>query len=370
MTSSALFRPVSIGDLKLEHSVVLAPLTRLRNDAGHAPGPLAVEYYSQRASVPGTLLISEGTVVSERGGGLVGAPGIYTEAQIAAWKKVVDVVHAKGSFIYMQLFAFGRAAQPEALEREGGYPYVAPSPIALTGNPATPRALSVEEIEEYVLDFGTAAAAAVDGAGFDGVEIHFANGYLIDQFLNENSNQRTDQYGGSIENRAKFALDVVAASAKAVGAKRTAVRLSPWGTFQDMDISKPQPLYTHVITRLRDEYPALAYVHVLEPRISGAMDKPDDEDTSGQSNDFIQDIWAPRPFIRAGGFDGISGAKEADRSGSLIAYGRLFISNPDLPRRIQDSIPLSKGDRSHYYTRGAVGYTDYPTADQISRPTL
>lgn len=353
--------------MNLKHRVVLSPMTRFRTNDDHVPLPYVAEYYSQRASVPGTLLITEGTIISPESGGWRNAPGIYSTEQINAWKqvkdkksrtivssnshlsyfhlKVTDAVHAKGSFIYLQIFAMGRAADPAYLAKlDPPAPYVSVSEIPLSdaSHSITPRPLTIPEIEQYIHDFASAATNAIR-AGFDGVEFHAANGYLADQFLQDTSNNRTDKYGGSVENRARFVLESVEAIVKAIGVKKTAVRLSPWSTFQgdiplvsprgavaddvlqDMRMTDPIPTFSYLVTRLRDLYPDLAFVHVIEPRVSGSNNV--DVVSESDSNDFIRDIWRPRPLISAGGYTRATGIKTAEIKGDLIGYGRSFLAN-------------------------------------------
>ncbi|KIM71062.1 hypothetical protein PILCRDRAFT_83167, partial [Piloderma croceum F 1598] len=244
-SSQKLFEPIQVGDLKLDHRVVMAPLTRFRATETHAPGPYAVEYYTQRADTPGTLIITEATLIAEKAGGYFGVPGIWSDEQIAGWKKAIDAIRAKGSFIYLQLWALGRSADPEEIKKENpANDFIAPSTIPLTGRTAVPRPMTVAEIKEFAQLYATAAYNAVYKAGFDGVEIHGANGYLVDQFLQDVSNDRTDEYGGSVENRSRFALEVVHAVVKAVEEKKTGIRFSPWNTFQDMAMKDPVPQYT------------------------------------------------------------------------------------------------------------------------------
>ncbi|KAF7792773.1 hypothetical protein EIP86_003871 [Pleurotus ostreatoroseus] len=361
MTISKLCTPIQVGTSSLRHRVVLAPLTRMRADDAHVPTKLMVEYYTQRASVPGTLLITESTLIAPQAGGYANVPGIWSQAQIDAWKDIVDAVHAKGSFIYVQLWASGRAAHPKVLEEEGHYPYVSASDIALSTSPVKPRPLTLDEIKEYIQLFATAASNAVHGAGFDGVEIHGANSNLVDQFIQDVTNKRTDEYGGSIANRSRFALEVADAIVEKIGAERTGIRLSPWAHFGDMGMKNPVPQFSHVVSELARRHPSFAYVHVIEPRVDGLQDI---EIPEGQSNDFIRDIWRPRPLISAGGYNREIALDVAETKGDLIAFGRLFISNPDLPLRLLKDIPAHKGDRSTYYTHGGEGYTDYPFAEE------
>jgi NADPH2 dehydrogenase len=230
--TSALFTSIQVGHMSISHRIVLAPLTRIRAHSTHVLGPHAATYYAQRASVPGTLLISEGIVISQAAGGMDFVPGIYTQEQVEGWRRVTDAVHEKGSFIFCQLWALGRAARPEVLAKENDSPFVSASPIPLSTNPTlVPHTLTEDEIKVYIDTYVAAARNAI-AAGFDGVEIHCANGYLIDQFLQEVSNTREDGWGGSIEKRARFAIEVVDAIVKEVGAERVGIRLSPWSPFQ------------------------------------------------------------------------------------------------------------------------------------------
>ncbi|KIM82855.1 hypothetical protein PILCRDRAFT_7744 [Piloderma croceum F 1598] len=367
-SSQKLFEPIQVGDLKLDHRVVMAPLTRFRATETHAPGPYAVEYYTQRTDTPGTLIITEATLIAEKAGGYFGVPGIWSDEQIAGWKKIVDAIRAKGSFIYLQLWALGRTADPEEIKKENpANDFIAPSAIPLTGKTAVPRPMTVAEIKEFVQLYATAASNAVHKAGFDGVEIHGANGYLVDQFLQDVSNDRTDEYGGSVENRSRFALEVIDAVVKAVGEKKTGIRFSPWSIFQDMAMKDPVPQYTDVITRIRDLYPDFSYIHVVEPRVDGSTTRNAVNSHQASQSDLIRDLWAPRPFISVGAFDRKLGLEVAEKKGHLIAYGRPFISNPDLVYRLKNNLPLAKGNRATYYgprNWTPEGYTDYPVAVQ------
>ncbi|EIW62644.1 NADH:flavin oxidoreductase/NADH oxidase [Trametes versicolor FP-101664 SS1] len=359
----ALFQPIQVGDIKLGHRVVLSPLTRIRANGEHVHGDLALEYYKQRASVPGTLLITEATYISPQAGGMANVPGIYNDAQIAAWKKITDAVHEKGSYIYLQLWALGRAARPASLHEENpDYPYVSASPIALSTSPDdVPRALTKEEIKQYIQWYATAAANSVHKAGFDGVEIHGANGYLIDQFLQDVSNKRTDEYGGSIENRARFALEVTEAVVAAVGQSKTAMRLSPWSLYQDMREENPIPTVTYLVEQYKKKYPNLAYIHVVGPGGPGSKGPDNEEDTH-----FVQKLWAPRPVITTGGYDRESGIKVAEETGQIVGYGRAFLSNPDLPFRLQNNIKLNDPEYDSFYLpMAAKGYTTYPFSEEF-----
>ncbi|KAI0076972.1 NADH:flavin oxidoreductase/NADH oxidase [Panus rudis PR-1116 ss-1] len=357
MSSSKLFQPAKVGDAQLEHRVVMAPLTRFRADINHVVSDLVSEYYGQRSRIPGTLIISEATFISAKAGGYDNIPALETPEQIAGWKKVTQVIHKNNSFIFAQLWALGRAAVPAVLARDG-FPYISASDIPLSGKESDPpRPLSVEEIQEYVQTYAKAASNAIE-AGFDGVEIHGANGYLIDQFLQDVSNTRTDQYGGSIENRARFALEVIDAIVKAIGAKRVGIRLSPWGTFQDMRMKDPIPTFSYLVNKIKELYPEFAFIHVVEPRVNGVYDETPGE---GESNDFLRKLWSPRPFIAAGGLKRDSAIEFADNNGDLVAFGRFFIANPDLPYRLKYDLPLNPYDRSTFHkVLSPDGYLDYP----------
>ncbi|KAK1232843.1 hypothetical protein PQX77_004009 [Marasmius sp. AFHP31] len=366
-STSRLFQPVNLGDLVLSHRVVLAPLTRWRADMNHVPHvPIVKEYYSQRGSKPRTLLISEATFIHPRAGGYIHIPGIWSDAQIAAWKEIVNGVHEKGSYIYLQLWALGRAADPEQLQSEDpSYAYVSASDVQFSERRVSPRPLTVEEIENYAQYYGEAAKNAIHKAGFDGVEVHGANGYLIEQFLKEASNRRTDAYGGSPENRARFALEMVDAVVKAVETT-------------DKD---PIPTYSHLVKELKKAHPTLSYIHVVDPRVDGIADV----DPGDRSNEFIREIWTKGPggneaedgrrLISAGNYNVQSGTELADTKGDLVAFGRWFISNPDLPYRLQHDIPLTPYNRSTFALLGSlepIGYTDYPFArrDKATGPAV
>ncbi|KIK43903.1 hypothetical protein CY34DRAFT_80954 [Suillus luteus UH-Slu-Lm8-n1] len=363
--TATLFTPIQVGRMNLSHRIVLAPLTRLRAYPTHVPGPHAATYYAQRGSVPGTLLVSEATFVSQAAGGRDFVPGIYTQEHVEGWRKVTDAVHEKGSFIFCQLWALGRAASPDALAKENNSPFVSASPIPLSTNPtAVPHALTEPEIKSYITSFVTGARNAI-AAGFDGVEIHGANGYLIDQFLQEVSNTREDGWGGSIEKRARFAIEVVDAIVKEVGAERVGIRLSPWSPFQDMGIPDPKPQFSYLVTKLR-KYD-LAYLHVTEPRIGGNIDV---DAPPQSSNNFLREIWCKEGrndvFISAGGYTRQAAIETAQEHGGMIAFGRLYIPNPDLAARLIHDLPLTKPDRATFYLAGDLtekGYTDFPAAD-------
>ncbi|KAL4883797.1 hypothetical protein BJY04DRAFT_24639 [Aspergillus karnatakaensis] len=364
MSNKALFKPLQIGPITLTHRIAMAPLTRLRASPTRAPTPLMQEYYTQRASFPGTLLISEGTIVSAVScGGFPHAPGIWSEEQVAAWKEITDAVHEKESFIFCQLFAMGRAANAiTALEE--GIEVVAPSAIAKDDDEGTtvPRAMTVTEIKQAVEDFAIAARNAIR-AGFDGVEVHGANGYLTDQFLQDVSNTRDDEYGGSVENRSRFLYEVLNAVVDAVGAERVGLRLSPWSRFAGMGMRDPIPQFSDII--LKAKVLDLAYLHLVEGRIDGA----EDADRPGGLN-FAYKIW-DRPVLVAGGYTPERARRLAEEEypdkDIVVVFGRHFISNPDLVYRVREGLELAKYDRKTFYVNSDVGYVDYPfSAEYLS----
>jgi N-ethylmaleimide reductase len=358
--SLKLLEPTQLGTYRLKNRIVMAPLTRNRAKEGNVPQPMNVEYYSQRATAG--LIISEATQISPQGQGYPFTPGIHSAEQVAGWQQVTKAVHDRGGRIFLQLWHVGRISHP-CFQLNGGLP-VAPSAIAPEGEVSTftgsepyvtPRALEIAEIPGIIADYRRAAENAL-AAGFDGVEVHSANGYLLDQFLHDGSNQRTDKYGGSIANRARLLLEVIAAVIDVWGSDRVGVRLSPSGNFGTMFDRDPHALFTYVVQQL--DLLNLAYIHIVEPRVQGneTVDNPD----MALSTHNFRTIYRGT-IISAGGHDRDTGeatlqAGDAD----LIAYGRLFISNPDLPQRFALSVPLNPYDRSTFYGGGEPGYTDYP----------
>lgn len=363
---SKLFTPVKVGAHDIAHRVVLAPLTRMRADDGARPGRLMAEYYRQRTS-PGALLISEATIAAPNGNGYLGAPGLYDDSQIAGWKLVTDAVHAKGGKIFLQLYHAGRQSNAE-VQPAGSQP-VGPSAIPHSGVaytksgwvPNTPnRMLEIDEIAGLVESFRRAAQRGVE-AGFDGVELHAANGYLFDQFLQDGSNKRTDRYGGSFENRARFLLDTTRAVISVWGSDKVAVRLGPSGSWGDMSDSDPEGLFTYVASEL--DKLDLAYLHLIEPRVLGNVDD-ESRDPNPVAAQRIRKVYQGT-IIAAGGFKGdtaeaIVAAGDAD----LVAFGRDFIANPDLPARLARKLPLNPYDRPTFFGGTEVGYTDYPFHDE------
>ncbi|KAJ7633144.1 NADH:flavin oxidoreductase/NADH oxidase [Roridomyces roridus] len=366
--SSSLFQAYTLGPISLKHRVVLPPLARYKIDAAHVPLlPLVKEYYTQRARTQGTLLIAEATIIAAKAGGYP-MPGIWNQDQIRAWKEVTDSVHAKGSFIFLQILALGRNAMLSVLRNEDpSFELVGPSTIPVAADREDkPRALTVAEISEYVELFAQAARNAIE-AGFDGVEIHGANGCLVDQFLQDVSNDRTDDYGGSIENRARFPLSVLKAVSQAISEERTSIRFSPWNQFGGMGMADPIPTFCYVISEIKRLHPKLAYLHLIEPRINADATAETTAENAAQSNEVFFNLWGDRPLIVAGGCTRECAMKlAAERANVLVCFGRHFLANPDLPLRLEKNIPLNPYDRSTFYLamqNDPKGYTDYPFAE-------
>jgi N-ethylmaleimide reductase len=368
-----LFSPLKVGPYQLKHRVALAPLTRLRAEKPSlAPRPLNAEYYAQRAT-PGGLLIAEASSVLPTGFGHPGVPCIYSEQQVEGWKKVVDAVHAKGAFIFLQLWHVGRVSH-SSFQPDGALP-IAPSAVAIADDLKTvtadgkvvpyetPRALETDEIPQIVEAYKQAARNAL-AAGFDGVEIHGANGYLVEQFLQSRSNLRTDRYGGSTPNRVRFLLEVTQAAIDVWGAHRVGVRLSPYGIANGSGEAEPMPLYSYAIEQLNPL--GLAYLHFIEPRSSGAGRAEVNWQGVPSAMVLYRPIWKG-VLITAGGFTGQAAeAAIAEGHADAIAFGRIFISNPDLPLRLRHGYPLTPYDRKTFYGGGAAGYTDYPFYDAMA----
>lgn len=361
----ALFEPMLLGEYVLPHRVVMAPMTRNRAGEGNVPRELIARYYRQRASA--ALIVTEATQVSPRGVGYPNTPGIHTDEQEAGWRRVVEAVHGEGGRIFAQLWHVGRISL-RRMQPDGARP-LAPSAVRPDVSlptpdgeerPPTPRALETREVQEVVEEFAAAGERA-DRAGFDGVELHSANGYLVDQFLRDGTNRRTDRYGGSPENRARFLLEVVEALVDVVGAPRVGVRLSPLSSFNDMSDSDPAATFGHAASRLDRLGPG--YLHLVEPE----SPKPPvaDEGRTGRVFGAIREAWSGR-LMANGGYDAASGARAvASRYADLVSYAKLFLANPDLPRRFAEDLPLNEPDPHTFYGGGAGGYVDYPTWDEI-----
>ncbi|KAJ6491545.1 hypothetical protein DFH09DRAFT_1453348, partial [Mycena vulgaris] len=303
------------------------------------------------------------TLIAARAGGYPHVPGIWNEEQIGSWKEITDSVHTCGSYIFLQLWALGRSGYPTQLRGEdAAFPYISASDVQLKSTDEAPRPLSVLEIQEYVSLYVQAAKNALR-AGFDGVEVHAGNGYLIDQFLQDVSNKRSDDYGGSVEKRSRFALEVLRAVTQTIGADRTGIRVSPWSTWGEMRMTDPRPTFTYLVWQMKATHPDLAYIHVVEPRISGDGDIEEDDSTA--SNDFLRALWAPKTFISAGGYSRDSALERAEKDGDLIAFGRQFLANPDLPVRLMKALSTNEPDRTTFYLPGSeMGYTDYPALEE------
>lgn len=360
-SSSVLYQPYTLGSLTLANRMVMAPLTRSRANERLAPTDLMRTYYEQRAGAG--LIVTEATQVCPEGQGYIGTPGVYSEEQVAGWKKVVDAVHAKGGKICMQLWHVGRISH--TFFQPGNVAPVAPSAVRANAkvfipsgfdDVSMPRALTVDEIKVLVATFRQAAENA-KRAGFDMVEVHGANGYLIDQFLRDKTNQRQDVYGGSIQNRARFLLEVVDAVCEVYPAARVGSRISPASTFNDIDDSNPQELFTYVVTELGRR--GLGYLHVIEGQTGGARDARPEVNFPMLESLFKSSgghaVMANNGYSRE-----MAESTVQDGKAELIAFGVPFISNPDLVERFKHGYPLNQADQNTFYSGGEKGYTDYP----------
>ncbi|SFQ56413.1 alkene reductase [Hymenobacter arizonensis] len=363
--SNKAFEPAKLGSLTLTNHIVMAPMTRSRA-LGNVPNELMAEYYRQRATAG--LIITEGTSPAANGLGYARIPGLYNQEQVTNWQRVTETVHHHGGHIFVQLMHAGRIFHGHNLPE--GSEGVAPSAIAAAGDMwtdqeqmqpnGTPRALRTEELAHVRDEFVHSAKLAIE-AGFDGVELHGANGYLLEQFLNPNSNQRTDEYGGSVQNRARFVLEVTRAVVEAIGAERTGIRLSPWGMASDMaHYPEIDETYTYLAEELQKI--GVVYLHLVDHESMGAPAVP------AQTVDTIRQKFT-NTLILSGGYATAEAVNEALESGraDLVAIGRPFISNPDLVERLKTGAPLAEADQATFYAPGpngfADGYTDYPTAD-------
>ena len=360
MTTPTLFTPTRLGAIEVANRIAMAPLTRSRADSDGVQTPLAVEYYRQRASAG--LLIAEATNISRQGRGYAFTPGIYSDAHVQAWRAVTDAVHAAGGKIVLQLWHVGRMSHTSL--QAGGAAPVAPSAIQAGGSvfteqgfqpPSPPRALETDEIPALIEDYRQAALRA-QAAGFDGVEVHAANGYLLEQFLRDSTNRRTDRYGGSIENRARLTLEVVAAVAGVWGADRVGVRLSPLSTAIGDTPLDSTPMQTHGYLVGRLSAMGLAYLHVVEGQMHG--------DNGADAFDIraLRAAFAGA-YIANNGYDRASAlAATADDRADMVAFGRAFIGNPDLVQRLKDNRPLFDAPAAAYFGGGAEGYTQFTQA--------
>jgi N-ethylmaleimide reductase len=354
------------GDVKVKNRIFMAPLTRMRAGNDGVPGELAAEYYSQRASAG--LIITEASQISEHGKGYPATPGIYSDAQRDAWKKITDSVHAAGGVVFLQLWHVGRISHTSHHPKEG-LP-LAPSAIKPSGKVytatwaledyETPKEMSLSEIDDLRKSYVHAAQQA-KLAGFDGVELHAANGYLLDQFLQDGSNHRADAYGGSIENRCKLVLEVLNDIIPVWGSGKVGIRLSPYGEFNDMKDSDPVKLFTYLIEKLNSLN--LSYLHLIEPRATSAGGSDQIAQDAPSTGKLFGKLFKGK-VVLAGGFnkDNATTAIEQGEA-DAVAFGRIFIANPDLPKRLANDLPLTPYDRATFYGGAAKGYTDYPFAD-------
>lgn len=353
-----LFDPIRVGDLTLPHRIAMAPLTRNRAGAGNVPTPLNATYYAQRASA--ALIVSEATPVCAEGHGYPATPGMHDDAQQAGWRPVTEAVHAAGGRIFLQLWHVGRISHP-SLQPGGALP-VAPSALRPAGQAftyqglqdfVTPRALAAAELPGVVAAFAQAARRAM-AAGFDGVEVHGANGYLLDQFLRSSTNRRDDAWGGSIEKRARLLLEVVDAVVAACGAGRVGVRISPENSFNDIGDENPDATFAHVARELGRR--RIAYLHVLEGDMAAPPGTPRKVDYAALKRAFGGVYMANNGYVRATAMTAVEQGR-AD----LVAFGRDFLANPDLPERLRRTAPLNAPDGATFYGGAEKGYTDYPT---------
>jgi N-ethylmaleimide reductase len=362
-----LFDPVTAGDLHLANRIVMAPLTRNRSPDA-IPGPFAATYYAQRASAG--LIITEATAITQQGQGYSDVPGLYGTEQLDAWKKVTHDVHAAGGKIVVQLWHVGRVSHT-SLQPDNGAP-VAPSAITAKtktvlikdGAPvfvetSEPRALKAEELPALVHSYQAAARNAVETVGFDGVEIHAANGYLLDQFLKTGANQRTDDYGGSIENRARLLLEVTRAVTSAVGGGRTGIRLSPVTKANDINDADPQPLFDHVVRELASLN--LAFIHIIEGDTGGAREMTERPFDYAALKAAYRQAGGKGAWMVNNGYDQPLAETAVKEGDDLVAFGKLYIANPDLVARLKQGGPFNAGNQKTWYGGGAEGYTDYPT---------
>ncbi|HZY17408.1 MAG TPA: alkene reductase [Ramlibacter sp.] len=364
----SLFEPVRAGALQLSNRVVMAPLTRNRAPDA-VPTPLMAEYYAQRASAG--LLITEATAISHQGQGYADVPGLYGSEQLDGWKRVTDAVHARGGRIVTQLWHVGRVSHVDL--QPGGQKPVAPS--AITAQTKTylvradgsgefvptsePRALEAAELPGIVQDYRRAARHAITSAGFDGVEVHGANGYLLDQFLKRSSNQRTDDYGGSIENRARLLLEVMRAVVEEIGGGVTGIRLSPVTPANDVNDPQPQALFEYVLRQLAPL--GLAYVHIIEGATGGPRELPERPFDYAALKRAYREAGGKAAWMVNNGYDRALAEQALAQGADLVAFGRPFIANPDLVERLRTGAPLNPADKTTFYGGGARGYTDYPT---------
>ena len=357
--NKSLFEAYTLGAIKLQNRMVMSPMTRSRATAEHLPTDLMATYYEQRSTVG--LIVTEGTSPSPNGVGYARIPGLYSQAQAAAWRKITQAVHACGARIFVQLMHTGRVSHPFNMPADARI--VGPSAIRLSDTMWTdqqgmqpypiPVAMTEADINSAIEEFASSAALAIE-AGFDGVELHGANGYLIDQFLNTASNQRADQWGGAIENRARFAIRVAQAVSSRIGAARTGIRLSPYGAFNDTQADADMDaLYQHLASEFSKL--GMAYIHIVDHHAMGAPEVP------AAVKSKIRNAFSGT-LILSGGYDETRATSDIKAGkGDLVAFGRPVLANPDFVHRLKNGIPLAQPDASTFYTPGEKGYTDYPS---------
>ncbi|CCH61127.1 hypothetical protein TBLA_0E00660 [Henningerozyma blattae CBS 6284] len=383
LKDTAIFKPTKVGVTNLQHRIVMPALTRMRASAPFnvLDSEWAAEYYDQRSKTPGSMIITEGAFIFPQAGGYDNAPGIYCDEHVHAWSKIFKKIHNNKSFVWLQLWALGRQAPPSCMARDG-LRLDAPSGDLYLNEEFKKSAQEVgikqhemteADIEQYVEDYITAAKLSIE-AGADGVEIHCANGYLLNQFLDPSSNQRTDRYGGSIENRARFPLEVVDRVIEAIGAHRVGIRFSPYGTYGSMSGGEnPNILaqYAYIIGQLEKraelQNNRIAYIHLVEPSTTDFTLEEGLGEFKDGSNDFAYSIWKG-PIIRTGSLalnpKLVKELCEKDDR-TLVAFGRYFISNPDIVQRMAKGLPLTQYDISTFYTPGKEGYIDYPNYEDL-----
>jgi N-ethylmaleimide reductase len=377
---ATLFDPFDSHALHLKHRVVMAPLTRNRAGAGWVPMPLMAQYYAQRANptTGASLIVSEATQISQQGQGYADTPGVYTPEQVAGWRRVTDAVHAQGGVIFCQLWHVGRVSHvslqalgaapvaPSALQAKTKtflYDGDGPSRVGTFVDVSMPRALDAGELPGIVADYVHAARCAIE-AGFDGVEIHSANGYLLDQFLRSSSNHRTDDFGGTVANRSRFPLQVLRAVGQAIGVQRLAIRISPVTPANDVSDDAPQALFEHYLRELgrHPDTQAMAYVHVIEGSTGGSRDHiqgPGPFDYAALKAAY-REAGGQGAWMLNNGYTADLAQQQLDAGADLICFGKAFIANPDLTRRLRSGAPLNEPQRKTFYGGSAEGYTDYP----------
>jgi NADPH2 dehydrogenase len=355
---------MKVGNFEIKHRIGMPTMSRRRASNDHVPVEIMKEYFSQRAAVPGTLMFSDTNIPAPWLGGIAHLPGLWNKDQVRAWKEITDEVHGKGCFMFAQLMAMGRGVEPDTVKREEII-VKGPSPIGLSqefmpGAPV-PEEMTIEEIQRAIKDYVDAAKNAIE-AGFDGVEIAADNGFLVDQFIQDVSNQRSDKYGGSIENRSRFAVELTEAICDAIGPKRVGFRISPFSSFFDMGMEDPVPQFSDLISKLQDI--GIAFIHAIEPRIKGdTVISPDSPDAS---LDFIYKIWTG-PILVAGGYSPELARRHVEAHPDkdiVITFGRHFLANPDLIFRITHDLKLNPSHRPTFYAQTREGYIDYPFSEE------